>query len=277
MSRKKRKPGLPAVKPANRYQQIIGRIFSQRYLAGASSVDFERTELDAAADDLGLPRVKNLGDLTYSFRFRSLLPEAVTATAPKGLEWIIRYTGRSEYRLVLSRVNRIQPRPDAFQVKIPDATPQIVTQHASGDEQAVLTKVRYNRLIDLFLRVTAYHLQSHLRTTVTDMGQIETDDIYVAVRNTGQQFVVPVQAKGGRDQIGIVQVEQDVALCRQRFPDLTPRPVAVQFKKNEPGVIVMFELVIANDELRVIDEKHYRLVPAADITADELRQMATFE
>ena len=205
---------------ANRYKQIIAHVFNKYYKPGATEFEFARTDFAEAASHLGVDQVDNLGDLIYSFRFRSALPEEITRTATDGKEWIIRLAGRAKYRFVLSKMNRIQPRPDAFQIKIPDATPQIVTRHSGGDEQALLTKVRYNRLIDTFLRVTAYHLQSHLRTTVTDMGQIETDDVYVAVRNTGQQFVIPVQAKGGTDEIGVVQVEQDLALCKQTFPDL---------------------------------------------------------
>jgi hypothetical protein len=162
-----------------------------------------------------------------------------------------------------------------YQIKIPDATPAIIVKYALGDEQALLAKVRYNRLIDIFLRVTAYSLQNHLRTTVPEMGQIETDELYVGVRNTGQHFIIPIQVKGGSDQIGVGQVEQDLALCRNAFPDLTPRLVAVQLKKDAEGeVIVMFELIPENDELRVLDEKHYRLVPGDAITKHDLETMA---
>lgn len=260
----------------HRNNQIISHVFQAHYREGAVAFDFERSELDTAAEALGIVRLDNLGDLIYNFRYRNVLPDDITKTAPPGLEWIIRLAGKGKYRFVLSKVNRIVPSQNHFQTKIPDATPQIVTLHASGDEQALLTKVRYNKLIDIFLSVTAYHLQSHLRTTVPDMGQIETDDVYVAVRNTGQQFVVPVQGKGGTDQIGVVQVEQDLALCKHAFPDLTARPVAVQFKSDEQGeVIVMFALVLVGDEVKVVDEKHYRLVPASDISKADLDQMAS--
>ena len=136
----------------------------------------------------------------------------------------------------------------------------------------MLAKVRYNRLIDIFLRVTAYSLQSHLRTTVPLIGQIEIDEVYVGVRNTGQQFIIPVQAKGGNDQIGATQVKQDLGYCKHSYPMLTPRAVAVQFMGSE--VIAMFELVFQDDELKVIDEKHYLLVNGADISADDLTTMS---
>ena len=107
------------------------------------------------------------------------------------------------------------------------------------------------------------------------IGQIETDEIYVGVRNTGQQFIVPVQAKGGADQIAAVQVKQDIALCKCNFPTLTARPVAVQFKRNEgEETIVMFDLIEDGDEIKVIDEKHYQLVSADSISRRELEIMA---
>ena len=130
----------------------------------------------------------------------------------------------------------------------------------------------WNRLVDVFMRVTAYSLQNHLRTSVPDMGQIEIDELYVAINNHGQQFAIPVQAKGGSDQISVVQVMQDLALCRKAFPQLTPRPVAVQFVRDGTGeTIVMFELAESDGEIRVADEKHYRLVPASQITPEDLQ------
>ncbi|MHB1425684.1 MAG: hypothetical protein ACYC3I_21150 [Gemmataceae bacterium] len=36
----------------------------------------------------------------------------------------------------------------------------------------------------------------------------------------------------------------------------------------------MFELVQENEEIRVLDEKHYRLVPADAITKQDLETMA---
>lgn len=90
-------------------------------------------------------------------------------------------------------------------IKVPDATPGIIAKYALNDEQALLAKVRYNRLLDIFTGVTCYSLQNHLRTTVPNMGQIETDELYVGVDKRGVHYVLPVQAKGGKDKLGIVQ------------------------------------------------------------------------
>ena len=187
-----------------------------------------------------------------------------------------RTAGVGKYRMIQRKLSRILPAAMHLRIKIPDATPEIVAAYGLGDEQALLAKVRYNRLIDVFLRITAYSLQNHLRTTVPDMGQIETDEVYVGVNNRGQQFVVPVQAKGGADQIGTVQVMQDLALCQKKFPLLTPRPVAVQFVRDDRGeTIAMFELAIADGEICVVDEKHYALVPASQIGPADLEMAKT--
>ncbi|MBY0523924.1 MAG: hypothetical protein K2R98_11030 [Gemmataceae bacterium] len=257
------------------YDSIILDIFRSHHGSNVKAFGFARTEIEQVASKLKVQLPSNKGDLIYTYRFRKKLPLEITRTAPAGFEWIIRLAGRGKYRFVLTKINRIVPNAKLIEIKIPDATPEIIAKYAKGDEQALLAKVRYNRLIDVFLRVTAYSLQSHLRTTVPDVGQIETDELYVAVRNTGQQFIVPVQAKVGRDQLGIVQVEQDLALCQHAFPELTPKLVAVQFMKDEQSeVIVMFELVLQGDQLKIADEKHYRLVPGTSITKEDLEMMA---
>jgi hypothetical protein len=140
------------------------------------------------------------------------------------------------------------------------------------DEQALLAKVRYNRLIDIFLGLTSFSLQNHLRTTVKGMGQIEIDEIYVGVNRNGQQFVIPVQAKGGNDQLAVVQTSQDLACCAEKFPNLTCRAISAQFMSDEEKTIAMFELTVQKAEVRVVEERHYRLVPADQITDKDLKR-----
>ena len=105
---------------------------------------------------------------------------------------------------------RIKPREDLITISIPDATPELIRVYALDDEQALLAIVRYNRLIDTFLGLTTYSLQNHLRTTVKRIGPIEIDELYIGLDKHGCHYVIPVQAKGGKDQIGIVQTTQDI-------------------------------------------------------------------
>ena len=191
----------------SKYEQIIEWIFARNYQVGDGIVRFSRDELALASVELGLARIKNLGDIPYSFRFRRELPETIQSAAPKDAEWIIVGMGIGEYAFRLASPGKIEPNPHYLPIKIPDATPEIVRHYAPGtDEQALLTRVRYNRLIDLFTGLTCYSVQNHLRTTVKDIGQVEVDEVYVGVNKRGTHFVLPCQAKSPGDRFGIVQV-----------------------------------------------------------------------
>ena len=253
----------------NRYQAIIELIFGKHHQPGLMAFEFSRDDIVGAAQSLAVALPKNIGDIVYSVRDRTELPQTIREAAAAGREWIIEGAGRGRYRFRQVALNRIVPRADLVAIKIPDATPEIIAAYALGDEQALLAKVRYNRLVDVFLGITSYSLQNHLRTTVAAVGQIEIDEIYVGVDRYGRQFVVPVQAKGGNDQHGVVQTQQDTACCAEKFPSLLCRPVSAQFMAG--GRIAMFELTLEQGDVKVVSERHYELVSAAQISVAELR------
>lgn len=257
------------IKAPNRYKAIIESIFFDHWKSGLADFVFERDEISATAKRLNVDLPDNIGDVPYSFRYRIPLPERVTATQPPGLEWIIEGAGRSRYRFKLVKMTRIAPSGTLATTSIPDATPELIRAYALDDEQAVLAIVRYNRLIDTFLGLTTYSLQNHLRTTVEGIGQIEIDELYLGLDRHGCHYVIPVQAKGGRDQIGVVQTTQDIRFVAQRFPGVRCRAIAAQFMQN--SVIAMFELILQNDEIKVASEIHYKLVPASELVSTEIR------
>lgn len=254
--------------PMGRYALLIQRVFLDRYIEGATEILFSREDVIFTAQQLAVEVPKNIGDVMYSFRFRNALPAGVLAVAPEGSEWVIAGAGRGKYKFVLASSSRVVPSQSLVAIKIPDATPQIITRYAMGDEQSLLAKIRYNRLIDTFLSLTTSSLQNHLRTTVKGIGQIEIDELYIGVNQSGSHFIIPVQAKGGTDQIGVVQTQQDLAFCADRFPNLVPRAVATKFLEN--GVIAMFELVLVGDSVTAIIERHYQLVSGDEITESDL-------
>lgn len=251
------------------YKALVEKVFFDRYERNATTVEFERKDLVSAAGELSIQLPKNLGDVVYSIRYRTPMPDSILDIQPKGMEWIIEGAGRSKYVFKLVRVNRIVPNQELVAVKIPNSTPEIVNAYALSDEQALLAIVRYNRLIDIFLGIAAYSLQSHLRTTVSSIGQVEIDEIYVAVDRHGRQFVLPVQAKGGSDQLSVVQTKQDIACCSEKYPSLICRSISAQFMADD--LIALFELTVENDEVKVVDERHYRLVPSDQIDDSDLR------
>ena len=213
------------------YAAILEEIFVAKFKEGITQVDFQRSDITAAAKRLGLRRPSNVGDVVYSARYRGNLPESVQSTATAGREWIIRGTGTGRYSFVLARPIRLAPNQQMGATKVPDATPGVVAMHALSDEQALLAIVRYNRLIDIFTGITCYSLQNHIRTAVRGIGQVETDELYVGVDTKGCHYVIPVQAKGGRDALNIVQIEQDMALWCARLTG-EGQPVEVRRKEG---------------------------------------------
>jgi hypothetical protein len=261
------------VKQVPKYSAIIAHVFSKHYMDGLKRVRFNRDELANACDCLGFERIKNLGDIPYSFRFRKELPSSITNTAPENSEWIIIGSGVGMYEFRLASPAKIAPTNNRQRIKIPDATPEIVKRYAPGtDEQALLTKVRYNRLVDVFLGITCYSIQNHLRTTLENVGQIEIDEIYLGISKKGGHYVIPCQAKSPGDRFGIVQVMQDIEFCKQRYPSILCKPLALQFLSGKDLAILELQVEEHDDifRLSVVDERHYQLTSRDEITDSEI-------
>ncbi len=252
------------------YKSVIEDIFARFFKMGMTEFEFDRDEIAKTATRLKVKIPKNVGDVIYTYRYRRALPKSILDTQPKDRYWLILGAGDARYRFRLSRLAHIEPTQGLLVRKIPDATPQIISHYALGDEQALLAKVRYNRLIDIFLGITAYSLQNHLRTKIPNYGQIEIDELYVGLDSQGAQYIVPVQAKGGSDKLGVIQTIQDVIFCQtqDRYKNCIPRTVSAQFMDED--IIAMFELSFDGDEVSIVREKHYRLVGSKEISAADL-------
>lgn len=258
--------------------RVLGRIFADLHEPGAHTLFFDieifcheaaRTRLFIADRRFDLTNFIGY-DPAYTGDHRQLLPTSIRRTEPSGWQWQLHRISAESYAFRLHPVDFIHPSSFSLvEHLIPDATPEIIASHALSDEQALLAKVRYNRLIDTFLGITASSLQNHLRTTVKGLGQIEIDEVYVGVDQHGCQFIIPVQAKGGNDQLSTVQAKQDIACCAEKFPALVCRAISAQFMDDSR--IAMFELCIdATGLVRVVDERHYRLVSSSEIDAADL-------
>ena len=269
-------------KTASLAQQLIDKIFSERYRPGLQEVAFTRDDLIRAAEELGAARPKNLGDVVYSLRYRTPLPETIRRVAPPGRQWAIFPGGNAVYTLRAVPFNLIEPRHGLATIRLPDSTPGVISKYSLSDEQALLARVRYNRLLDVFTGLACYPLQGHLRTSITiddatdgtpSSSQVETDDLYVGLDKHGAHHILPVQAKGSSDALSVVQIWQDFRVAEQKFPDLIARPVAAQFLGD--GVIALFEFQEANREITIVREHHYNLVPPEQLAPSELAAYRT--
>ena len=110
----------PGKVSANLYAQLIQKLFLNRFRPGRETVQFERTDIENTARELGIRVPKNLGDLIYSFRYRVELPDAIRRLAPAGRHWIIRPVGRSCYRSIAVAAAVLAPNAILAETKIPD-------------------------------------------------------------------------------------------------------------------------------------------------------------
>jgi len=258
-----------SMKQENRYKALIEKIFFDYFKPDMTEFEFDREEIETTAAALGIKLPKNLGDVIYSFRYRVDLPEKILKTQTSGRQWIIEGVGRARYKFRLAKENRIVPSTSRVAIRIPDATPELIASYAQNDEQALLAKVRYNRLVDIFLGLTTYSLQNHLRATVKTGAQMEIDELYVGIDKEGCHYLIPVQAKGGNDQVAVVQTQQDITWCSENFPGIRCRAISAMFMSDEK--IAMFELTLKQDDILVVDERHYQLVPADNLDEKEVR------
>jgi hypothetical protein len=246
---------MPA-QPPGRYRRIVEKLFRDRFVEGSDGFDFTAEEMRAIARRLRVA-VANPADVRYYYRARHPLPDWIGRKAPSGKEWAIKPSGDG-YRFSAVTPLNIAPDRSREAIEIPDATPGIIVENALTQEQSTLAVLRYNRLVDIFTRVTCYSLQSHVKTQVSGFGQVEVDELYVGVDKMGRQYVFPVEAKGEKERLGALQIENAVAFCRAQFPHLTCRPLAAQ--KMSTDRIALFEFVEKGDDLLIREERHYRLV-----------------
>ncbi len=248
-----------------KYEQIITHIFDDHFDIELEGFEFSRSEINDAAECLGLSPVSNVGDVIYTFRSRKPLPPSIRSKAPKDREWVIRTTATGVYRFDLIPHASFQVNPQLSEISVPDSTPALIHLYKQSDEQALLAIIRYNRLIDVFTRLSCFSVQSHLRTSLDGSGQIEVDELYVGLDRRGAHYVIPVEVKSAKDVIGYVQVDNMFELCAQRFPNLTPRPLGAQFLDDEGIALFEFERLRDGVGIGIATERHYRLVPHDDL------------
>lgn len=69
---------------------------------------------------------------------------------------------------------------------------------------------------------------------------------------------IPVQAKVGKDILGVTQIKQDFALCEAKFPNFICKPISAQFMPDES--IAIFEFENTSNGMKISAEKYNMLV-----------------
>ncbi len=188
-------------KVLSEYDHVILEVFRTHYKQGGERLVFRKDELVDACQEHGLT-VRNVPDIVYTYRARRQLPKEISDTG----HWALEPAGRGVYAF------RRLKNPAHFKVRfgeytpvdIYNAIPEVVEGLLRYDEQSLLTRVLYNRLVDIFSGLTCFHIQNHYRSFVTGLGEVELDALYVGVDKNGDLFILPLEAKsrGEREMIG---------------------------------------------------------------------------
>jgi hypothetical protein len=195
-------------------------------------------------------------------RSRTILPAEILELG----FYVLRQVGRGQYRLEQAS-STIIDLPITEPVEALDLTPLPVRRLlpedlAEVDEQALLTVVSYCRLLDHFTGLQIFRLRSHVRKSVTGIGQAELDelDVGVALREDEVPVVVPIEAKAVADPVNRVQIAAMTAFCEDYFPGHEIRPIAI--KVDTVGLVHLLEFNVTKEprELIVSRSACYRLV-----------------
>jgi len=239
------------------YDRIITALFFSKFREGSSELDFTKDEVVAVARKLKLA-LRNAPDVVYTYRSRAHLPQSIL---DKG-NWIIKPKGKGRFSFFKSkRKPFVHIQEGLLAIEVPNALPEIVEKYASEDEQALLSSIRYNRLVDIFTEITCFHLQSHIRTTIEGEGQIEVDDLYVGIDTDGTEYILPLEAKSSddRDKLGWIQVSNMVKFARQNFPKLKCRPIAAKPAGSNKIYLIEFDNNPNSEEVSIVQVKLYKL------------------
>ncbi len=251
--------------------EVIQRVFDKNHSPGADEVPFTMDEIRAAITEVTKHRPdykeKNVADVRYQYTSgRRPLPEPIDKLGP----WMIAGRGKGRYAFVkLLAAPQVKIQEDLLTILLPDATPEIVLEYAGADEQGLLAKVHYNRLLDIFLQITCYHLQNHWRTSIKNKGQCEIDDLYVGINMNGQQFVTPIEAKCANESLSKTQIVQMIDFARDRYPKLIMRPVGVQEMNDGSLVLIEFKPASHPDDIKIKEMRRYKLVPMSEVPIDK--------
>jgi len=242
-----------------RYDEVILTLFKRHHQSGVKRLIFEKDEIEDVCQELNI-KVRNIPDILYTYRVRRDLPNEISATG----HWAIESAGKSAYAFILLE------NPPRFEIQFQDyepiniynAIPEIVDGYLRRDEQSLLTKLIYNRLIDIFCELTCFHIQNHYRSFVNGIGEVELDAVYVGVNKSGNLFVIPIEAKSraDNDRIGRIQISQMAQLVKQDFPDSIYRILAVKELPDKTIGVVEFNDKNNPDEIKILSVSRYKLI-----------------
>lgn len=244
------------------YTPILLAIFRRKYVQGATTVTFTLEEVRAELAAAGL-EARNTADLIYRMKSRTVLPAEIT---DKGFR-VLAITGRGTYALTVAESTLINYPERKEVTDVHDRTPFAVRRlladdFGNTDEQGLLSVLRFNDVFSQFLRVQVFHLKGHVRKSVPGQGQVEVDDVHVALSGglDDPLILIPVEAKAKDEPVNRVQIAMQVKYANHAFPGLLVRPLTVKLFAD--GLVLLMEFNPSTNpaDLNIVKSAYYRIV-----------------
>ena len=242
------------------YDLVIAKVFKDlvKTQGRRDSYSFTKDQIEESMMTLKakgiVAHIRNIADIKYTYDARRNFPPPIAETG----FWGIVGEGKSKYRFERIKQNNLIRIPQdistlkAQKSKISDATPAMVRAVLGHDEQATMTKLRYNDIISKALNINAFQVQGHERTTVS-CGQIEVDEVYVGDRGK-KKFIIPISAKGGdKDSLSYSQALNLSLYAREktRFAEYEPIPLGISRRSDTGITIIRFNAANTLQDVRI--------------------------
>lgn len=232
-----------------KYEDVILYVFDEKAnkYGTEEELPFDRDDLQDALDELGIT-VKNVPDIPYAYRSRRGLPEEIAQYGYNAIILDDTIAGADATYLFTKREQLI-PLPETVdethQTSL-GSLPDPVRPYISKDEMGALTQTRYAKLLDDFLGMETYHLQSHLRMRVNSR-EAETDDLYIGVDEDGNHHAIVVEGKGAGETLNKNQIIRNTRGVEQKrgYPDSV---LSLAVKLDEDGYFYLFEFDVFEGE-----------------------------
>ena len=238
----------------NSYGAIISHIFLRKYRQTDTPISFAKDDLRSAAEHLDIDLPQNLSDVVYALRHRSPIPESIQQTADKGQEWVIETVGRGKYWLIQRPCQKIEVDPEALVFLVEDQTPSVARDFGMKGSPLLDYILRKNLILEQFLGSPVEHLQSHVRASVTGVGQVEIGSLFFS--QTGDA-IIPVCLVAKPGAFNLNKASQTMKYSSEHYGRLDCRAVVAQLLSDTK--VALFELHGSPETPRVLQEAHFTL------------------
>jgi len=218
----------------------LSYIFQKNYRPGLTEVTFTRQELNQALIDLKL-HYQNQAHIPYEAGKRFGMPKEILEA---GFNTII--NKKKFYIFAYVEKNIIEfpeSQPIIYPIKINASLLKHIAPEglAKADEQTVLSIINKHKILQHFLNVEIQHYVPHRRCYVSDIGQVEIDQIAWGIQNN-EEVIIPIEAKGGREAMTRSQIKNCIHYANAKHPGVKLRPIGIKIFSSGDIAIVETDL-----------------------------------